>query len=112
MVTKKQECKRWYDFDPLLLKVINLLKDYKDDLREQAEIFLQNVEEKVSKEAIDRFYNLVKPIDGGNRWYDSDPVISKTIELLRVVPVDVQKNVSIMFIEALKDNGVDVDAEK
>ena len=101
--------KRWYDHDPLLLKVINLLKDYKDDLREQAEIFLSNVEEKVSKEAIDKFYQMVKPINGGARWYDDDPVISKTVELLRVVPQNVQKTVSQMFIETLKSNGVDVD---
>ena len=101
--------KRWYDHDPLLLKVINLLKDYKDDLREQAEIFLSNVEEKVSKEAIDKFYLMVKPINGGGRWYDDDPVISKTVELLRVVPQNVQKAVSQMFIETLKSNGVNID---
>ena len=104
-----QEFKRWYDHDPLLLKVINLLRDYQDDLREQAQIFLDNVEEKVSKEAIDKFYQLVKPIDGGGRWYDKDPVISKTVELLRVVPQNVQKSVAQMFIETLKSNGINVD---
>ena len=109
MNQENQQSKRWYDHDPLLLKVINLLQDYKDDLREQAEIFLKNVEEKASKEAIDKFYELVKPIDGGSRWYDNDPVISKTVELLRVVPLNVQKSVSQMFIETLKDNGVDID---
>jgi len=109
MTQENQEFKRWYDHDPLLLKVINLLKDYKQDLREQAEIFLANVEEKVSKEAIDKFYELVKPLDGGSRWYDDDPVISKTVELLRVVPLNVQKSVSQMFIETLKDNGIEID---
>ena len=44
-----QEYKRWYDHDPLLLKVINLLRDYQGELKEQAEIFLNNVEQKVSK---------------------------------------------------------------
>ena len=101
--------KRWYDHDPLLLKVINLLKDYHDDLREQAQIFLDSVEEKVSKEAIDKFYQLVKPINGGTRWYDNDPVISKTVELLRVVPQSVQKTVSQMFKETLKANGINID---
>ena len=100
---------RWYDHDPLLLKVINLLKNYQDDLREQAQIFLDNVEEKVSKEAIDKFYEMVKPLDGGSRWYDKDPVISKTVELLRVVPQDVQNTVSKMFIETLRSNGINVD---
>ena len=50
----KQEYKRWYDHDPSLLKVINILKDYQEELKEQAEIFLNNLEKKVSKEAIDK----------------------------------------------------------
>ena len=77
--------KRWYDYDPLLIEVINLLKNYQTELRSPAEVFLQKVEEQVSKEALDRFYEMVKPFNG-NRWYDKDPVISKTVELLRVVP--------------------------
>lgn len=103
-----QEFKRWYDHDPLLLKVINMLKDYKDDLRQQAEIFLEGVEAKVSKEAIDKFYKMARPIGGGNRWYDEDEVISKTVELLRVVPQEVQKKAAQSFIEALQKNGIDI----
>ena len=60
--------KRWYDHDPLMLKVINILKDYQDELKVQAEIFLETVEKKVSKEAIDKFYNLTKQLNGGSRW--------------------------------------------
>ena len=48
--------KRWYDHDPLLLEVIELLKNYQTELRAQAEVFLQKIEEKVSKETIDKFY--------------------------------------------------------
>ena len=103
-----QEYKRWYDHDPLLLKVINMLKDYRTELHEQAEIFLKTVEEKVSKDTIDRFYNMVKPINGGKRWYDNDIVISKTVELLRVVPLEIQKTTAENFINALKENGIDI----
>ena len=99
---KKADFKRWYDHDPLMIEVLNLLKDYQTELHEQAEIFLENIEKQVSKEAIDKYYELVKPIDGGNRWYDKDPVISKTVELLRVVPANVQKNVAEMFLKTLK----------
>ena len=100
--------KRWYDYDPLLIEVINLLKNYQNELRSQAEIFLQKVEEQVSKEALDRFYEIVKPFNG-NRWYDKDPIISKTVELLRVVPQQVQKQAADSFIEALRANGVVVE---
>ena len=97
--------KRWYDHDPLLLEVVELLRNYQDELKAQAEIFLNKLEEKVSKEAIDRFYEMVKPVNG-NRWYDADPVISKTVELLRVVPPDVQKACAEHFITALKEMGI------
>lgn len=100
--------KRWYDHDPLMLKVINILKDYQDELKAQAEIFLETVEKKVSKEAIDKFYNLTKQLNGGSRWYDKDPVISKTIELLRVVPQDIQRQTAQIFIDTLKKNGIEI----
>lgn len=100
--------KRWYDHDPLMLKVINILKDYQDELKAQAEIFLETVEKKVSKEAIDKFYNLTKQLNGGSRWYDKDPVISKTIELLRVVPQNIQRQTAQIFIDTLKKNGIEI----
>ena len=104
----EQEFKRWYDHDPLMLKVINILKDYQDELREQATIFLKSVEEKVSKEAIERFCSLVKPLNGGNRWYDKDPIISQTVELLRVVPVNIQRDVAEKFLTELKNHGIEI----
>ena len=97
--------KRWYDHDPLLLEVVELLKNYPDELKAQAVLFLQKIEDKVSKDAIEKFYELVKPMNG-NRWYDNDPVISRTVELLRVVPPDIQKSCAKHFIEALKESGV------
>lgn len=102
----EQKYKRWYDYDPLLLKVINLLKDYQEDLREQAEIFLNSVEKEVSKEALDKFYQFAKPLNGGNRWYDKDPVISQTVELLRVVPQEIQKKTAETFLQTLRENGI------
>jgi len=102
--------KRWYDHDPLLLEVVELLKNYQDELRAQAEIFLQKIEEKVSKDAIEKFYELVKPVNG-NRWYDHDPVISRTVELLRVVPPDAQKACAKNFINSLKEIGIDYESQ-
>ena len=98
--------KRWYDHDPVLLEVVELLRNYQAELHAQAEIFLAKIEEKVSKETIDKFYEMVKPING-NRWYDKDPVISKTVELLRVVPPEIQKSAAENFINALKEIGVE-----
>ncbi len=96
---------RWYDYDPVLVEVINLLKDYQTELKAQAEIFLKEIEKKVSKEAIDKFYEMVRP-KVCNRWYDKDPIISRTIELLRVVPPEVQNATAKSFLKALQDMGV------
>ena len=60
------------------MEVLELLRNYQEELKAQAEIFLQKIEEKVSKETIDKFYEMVRPING-NRWYDKDPVISKLL---------------------------------
>ena len=99
--------KRWYDHDPLLLEVIELLKNYQTELRAQAEVFLQKIEEKVSKETIDKFYAMVKPVNANNRWYDKDPVISKTVEILRIVPPVAQKMCAQIFISTLKELGIE-----
>lgn len=109
MVTEEKKYKRWYDYDPLLLQVVNLLRDYPEELKAQSEVFLQKVEERVSKEAIDRFYTMIKPMIKGNRWYDKDPVLSLTIELLRVVPRDIQRQAANNFIEILKTHGVELE---
>ncbi len=105
----EQKYKRWYDYDSELLKLINLLKDYQDELRQQAELFLQQIEKKVSRVALDKFYAQAKQLNGGNRWYDNDPVISKTIELLRIIPQDTQRAAAIKFIEELKSKGISID---
>lgn len=106
MEQEQPKYKRWYDYDPVLLEVINMLKDYQTELRTQAEVFLLKIEEKVSKATIDKFYEMVKPTSG-NRWYDKDPVISKTVELLRIVPPEVQKAAAEHFLQTLKEMGIE-----
>ena len=98
--------KRWYDHDPKLLEVIELLKNYPNELHDHAELFLEKLAQKVSTDAIDRFYDMVKPVNG-SRWYDKDPVISKTVEILRVVPTDIQSACAERFIAALRDMGIE-----
>ena len=102
--------KRWYDHDPLLLEVIDLLRNYQTELKAQAEVFLQKIEEKVSKETIDKFYAMVKPVNANNRWYDKDPIISKTVEILRIVPPEAQRLCAQNFIKTLKEMGIEYES--
>jgi len=71
----EKKYKRWYDHDPLLLEVIDMLRFFQDELKSQAEVFLEKIEAQVEPELIDKFYKTVKTYDNGNRWYDQDRVI-------------------------------------
>jgi hypothetical protein len=98
--------RRWYDFDPVLVEVLELLRTFKADVRAQAEVFVEKIESQVGKEAVDKFYAMSRPEQFGNRWYDHDPVVSKAIELLRVVPPDAQRQAAMRFLESLKKQGI------
>lgn len=104
--------RRWYDQDPLLADVLELLRSYETDVRAQAEIFLKKIEEQIGKDTLDKFYELSKPAKTGNRWYDHDPVVSRAVELLRVVPPPVQRQAALKFMEAMKRQGISPDLLK
>ena len=100
---KQQNYKRWYDHDPVLMQVINMLRNYQTELHAQAEAFLVKIEEKVSKETIDKFYEMVKPV-AGNRWYDKDPVIKEFMNALERLD---QETVSLLaqdFIQTMMED--------
>ena len=87
------------------------MRNYQTELRAQAEIFLQKIEEKVSKETIDKFYAMVKPVNANNRWYDKDPVISRTVEILRIVPPEAQRICAQNFIKTLREMGIEYESQ-
>ncbi len=101
--------RRWYDHDPILVEVLEILRSFQDEVRTQAESFLQKIEEQVGKETLDSFYEKSRPDKFGNRWYDADPVVSKAVELLRVVPPPVQREAAQKFLQALKQQGLSPD---
>ncbi len=107
--TNPAECKRWYDHDPVLIEVLDLLRSFQSDVRAQAEVFLTKIETQVGKEALEEFYQVSRPKKFGNRWYDEDPVVSKAVELLRVVPPDAQRKAAMRFLESMKKQGISSD---
>lgn len=98
--------RRWYDQDPLLVEVLDLLRDYPTDVREQAQVFIGKIEEQIGKETLAKFYEMTRPEKTGNRWYDQDPVVSKAVELLRVVPPAIQRQAAHRFLESMKKQGI------
>ncbi len=98
--------RRWYDQDPLLTEVLDLLREFPADVHTQAESFLKKIEAQIGAETLEKFYALSVPKQTGNRWYDADPVVAKAIELLRVVPPPVQRQAAQKFLESLQKQGL------
>ena len=98
--------RRWYDHDPVLIEVLDLLRNFQEDVRVQAEVFIEKIEAAVGKDILDEFYERSKPKQFGNRWYDKDPSVSKAVELLRVVPPEAQRQAAMKFLEAMKNRGL------
>lgn len=105
-MSETQTSRRWYDQDPLLAEVLDLLRAYPTDFKAQAEVFLSKIEEQIGKETLEQFYALSKPPKTGDRWYDHDPVVFRAVELLRVVPPAVQRQAAERFLEAMKKQGL------
>lgn len=101
------KARRWYDQDPLLIEVLNLLREFPEEVRLQAEQFVQKIEKTAGKETIEAFYQQAKPAQQGKRWYDSDPAIAKAVELLRILPPEMQRSAAQGFLNALKQDGLD-----
>ncbi len=103
--------KRWYDHDPLLVEVLETLRGFQVELRAQSEVFIEKITQEVGEEAVNQFYEKVKQDLGkqfGRRWYDEDPVVSRAVELLRVVPPETQRKAAQSFLKGLKAQGVDI----
>ena len=99
--------RRWYDNDPVLKEALELLSMATDDEKDEASKFLLNLQNEVAKDVIESLYDQIKDFqERGNRWYDKDPVMLKSIELLRVAPPNVQRKAAKKLLTTLyKDSG-------
>lgn len=94
--------RRWYDKDPNLSEALELLHLSSDETKGKATDFILKLQEVVASDIIEKVYQTVKRYEGkGNRWYDSDPVMIKAIELLRIAPLNIQKAAAKKLLKAL-----------
>lgn len=102
------EYRRWYDKDPILKEALELLKLSDEQDKSQAAGFMEKLQEEVAADVIERIYDIVTQYNGkGNRWYDSDPVMLKAIELLRVAPPKTQRKAALKLLLALEEKSFD-----
>jgi hypothetical protein len=100
---------RWYDHDPKLVEAIEVLRQFENELKSQAEIFLARLQDAVGEEAIEQFYKDILAARGdkmGRRWYDKDETLSKAIELLKVAPPEAQRQIAESFLASLHEQGI------
>ena len=99
---------RWYDADPLLLEVLNLMALAPQAAVTYAQRLIDGVEAKVENGLLQELYAKIEAPDyPKNRWYDSEPALRKALELLRLMPPEAQRVAAHQFIDALEaDQGV------
>ena len=102
------EYRRWYDKDPILKEALDLLRLSNDEDKAHAADFMEKLQEQVAADVIERIYEIVSQYNGkGNRWYDSDPVMLKAVELLRVAPPKTQRKAALKLLLALEEKSFD-----
>lgn len=102
------EYRRWYDNDPILEEALELLKLQTDDTKSAAADFIISMQEQAAQEVIERIYQLTQEFSKkGNRWYDSDPVMLKAIEMLRMSSPKTQRIAALKLLLALENNTLD-----
>ena len=104
-----QEFRRWYDNDPILKEALELLRLQTDDTKSAAAEYIIKLQEQVASDVIERIYEIVQQFAGkGNRWYDSDPVMLKAVELLRVAPPETQRKAALKLLTAIENNDMEL----
>lgn len=94
---------RWYDKDPILKEALDLLRLQPLEKQENAVDFIVKLQEEIAKDVIERVYEMVNEYQGkGNRWYDSDPILIKAMETLRVANSETQRIAAKKLLENLE----------
>ena len=96
--------RRWYDKDPILKEALEVLKISPAKTKDEAAEFILQLQTQVAGEVIDHVHEMMKKYQGkGNRWYDTDPVIMKAIELLRLAPAKTQREIALKILLAIEE---------
>jgi hypothetical protein len=101
--------RRWYDHDPLLLEVLEMLRAYPEELRAQAGLFLDKLQDVIGLETFEPVIEALaeqhadREAQGKTaRWYDEDVTVYQAVELLRLSPPETQRQAARNFLDALK----------
>ena len=95
--------KRWYDIDPTVSLAVSLMRNANIMTQYKCADFIVN---KAKENGIDISENLLA--DAFNyvlrRWYDTDQKIAEAFEYLKMLPEELQKEVSLELISLLQED--------
>ena len=99
----QEQNRRWYDKDPILKEALEVLKISPAKTKDEAADFILKLQDQVAGEVLERVYDMMEKYQGkGNRWYDTDPVIMKALELLRLAPAKTQREIALKLLLAIE----------
>ena len=92
---------RWYDLDPTMSLAVSLMHDASHEkqsecaklIMEKAQDFNIHIPQNKLEEAINYFCK---------RWYDKDKELADAFQYLKIMPFELQKEVSLELIEKLE----------
>ena len=103
------EVRRWYDRDPLLSKMMKVLKDSDDDFQIKMAINLIKViiEHHIDTDQFQSINDIMMAVKDGHiekgnaRWYDADNTLSTAIQMLENCPVDMQESITKVIADKI-----------
>ncbi len=92
---------RWYDLDPTMSLAVSLMHDAKADKQSEcAKLIIQKAKDfniSIPKNKLEEAFNYFC-----KRWYDKDRELADAFQYLKIMPFELQKEVSLEIIEKLE----------
>lgn len=92
---------RWYDLDPTMSLAVNLMREAEaDNQTECAKLIIKKARDfniSIPKNKLEEAFNYFC-----KRWYDKDRELADAFQYLKIMPFELQKEVSLEIIEKLE----------
>ena len=113
------EVRRWYDRDPLLSKMMRVLKDSDDDFQIKMAINLIKViiEHHIDTDQFQSINDIMMAVKDGHiekgnaRWYDADNTLRTAIQMLESCDAEMQRSITKDIADKIINEFNEIDAK-
>ncbi|MCQ2957990.1 MAG: hypothetical protein MJ180_03695 [Candidatus Gastranaerophilales bacterium] len=114
-----EEIRRWYDRDPLLSKMMKILKNSDDDFQIKMAINLIKViiEHHIDTDQFQTMSDIMAAVNDGHidkgnaRWYDADNTLKTAITMLESCSDEMQRSITKEIADKIISEFNDIDAK-